>query len=431
VNQTTTAAVKKQFDPEKANFAIDQIYWTQGPVKVNGVAMVPPDKIPTLLVPSEAGNAIKAERNGQQVEAVKSMYLNTPEAQVALGCAKNPTLQGCALPLAKQKPISAVLDDAKSQVDAFLTRELDTRNIGESLREKAASFVKPFKLTDAKADVKLEKDGTATLTAEAALPLVKNSDGTAITAKMVLKGDQDGRVTLQGVKVGPVNAKLGGVLLNGVVAEYNQGNLVLQGSVLFPPTGEGIRIEKFGMNREGELTALSLNYVAGAGSGIPLGPGVYINEVGGGFKQIGPPFILNATVGVSAGPSLGGGCAVASIRSVLDLALGGRPDVVADILADVRLMCFPLGEMIFKFDSRPFVYVAGQLGGFEPDRKTGKGMRIGPLVVKAGFEGAIDPPRGWQLGASASLELRDLPIVGSVGPIGGGEIGRAAGWGRV
>ena len=412
-------ATKGKFDPEKANFSLDQIYWGTGPVKVNGVGLLPDGSRPTLLVPTEAGNAIQEVNSaGKTVAAVKAMTINNPAADLALGCARKPTLEGCALPLAKQQPLKAVLDEAKSSAQAALTNQLDLKSAADNLRAKAAALTKPFKLTDAKADVKLNNDGTATLTAETEVPLLKDTSGKGFTVKMTLKGDLDGRVTLQGVKVGPVNAKLGGVNLKGVVVEYNQGDLTLQGQILFPPTGEGIRIEKFGINKDGKLTAFVLNYVAGAGSGINIGPGVFINEVGGGFKQIGPPFILNATVGVSAGPSLGGGCSVAGIRSTLDLALGGQPEVVADILADVMLMCFPLGQLKFHFDSRPFVSVDGQLGGFEADGKTGKGMKIGPLKVKAGFYGAIAPPR-WQLGASAELSLEDLPIVGTVGPIGG------------
>lgn len=410
--KATTDKAKKVFDPEKANFSLDQIYWGQGPVKVNGVALLPEDNAPTLLVPTEAGKAIQEVNSaGKQVEAVKAMTINTPEAQVALGCAKKPTLEGCALPLAKQKPVKAVLDEAKSKAEAVLTKELDLKNTADSLKKKAAELTKPFTLTDAKADVKLENDGTATLTAETEVPLLKDTKGNGFTVKMTLKGDLDGKVTLQGIKVGPINAKLGGVNLSGVVVEYNQGNLNLQGQILFPPNGEGIRIEQFGIDRNGELTAFSLNYVAGAGSGIPIGPGVYINEIGGGFTQIGPPFILNTTVGVSAGPSAGGGCSVAGVRSKLLLALGGpspKPDVVADVVADVMVMCFKLGQLKFHADSSPYVSVDGQAG-----------INEGPLSIKGKFFAAIDPKRGWQGGGEADLTLKKLPIVGDVGPLGG------------
>src|SRR3954453_17855394 len=57
VNGKVDDALKKvdNLVDDKKNFALDQIYFAQGPVKVNGVDVVPNGGLPTLFVPSDAG----------------------------------------------------------------------------------------------------------------------------------------------------------------------------------------------------------------------------------------------------------------------------------------------------------------------------------------------------------------------------------------
>ena len=70
------------YNAEKCNFALDEIYPAKGPVTVNGVTVDPPrnDK-PTLLVPTDSKEAMTT---------VKTMTINSPAVGLGLSCGKNP-----------------------------------------------------------------------------------------------------------------------------------------------------------------------------------------------------------------------------------------------------------------------------------------------------------------------------------------------------
>ena len=391
-----------QFQPTKANFALDQIYWAKGPVTVNGVTVDPLKSLPTLLVPTEAKEALTT---------VKTMIINSPEVQMGLACGKNPSFDSCALPLAEKTGLNATLNEAKDAGVAFLRDKLDLDGLSSSLKQKAAELTKPFKIVG-DADIKLEKDGTATLTAAAEIPVLKDDQGKGMRLQVTLNGDQDGNVKLQGIRLGPVGAKLGGVNLSGVVIQYDDAGLAVSGQLLFPPVNQGIELKTFKITKEGKFGGLALDYLAGSGQGIPIGavPGTYLTKLGGGVPNLENPFEVQVDAAVSAGPSAGGGCPTAGVDGQLDAKFGERnkPAFVGTFHANVVVMCLALGSVDVYVDSSPYFSVEGRAG-----------INAGPLKVEGDVKAAVDPNRAWQLTADASLTLKDLPVVGDVGPIGG------------
>jgi hypothetical protein len=385
------AKLQKRFDEKKSNFASDQIYFAKGKVKVNGVSLTPNDpNIPTLLVPTDVGNA---------VTSVTSMTINNPDVKTALG----------GLTLATGGKIATQLSDAQSAGQAVL-RQVDLTALRSTLEDEADKLLNigPFHLTGADADVKLNPDGTATLTATAEIPLLADpASKKPIGLKITLNGDRAGHLTLQGVELRAPGALLGPVNLKDLFLRYD-GGLTLQGKILFPPNGEGIEIKNFRIDDAGDLAALDLAYLAGAGSGIPIGPGVYLTKLEGGL-DMGPPTVIDAGATVSVGPSVGGGCPTVGVDSRLDVTWGRKPPkpaLAVDVTGQVQLVCIPLVDIAFHADSGGLITLDG---GFD--------FNAGPANLTAGLHAKVNLP-DWQVYANASGSLKDLPLIGDVGPIG-------------
>jgi FG-GAP-like repeat len=405
-------AKPENFLVKRANFALDQIYWAKGAVTVNGVTVDPLRSLPTLLVPTEAQEALTT---------VKTMIINTPAAQLGLNCVKPSkplSFEDCGLPLDADTPINATLKEAKTAGVAFLkdtageaADQLNLDQLSAELRAKIDQLTKPFTIVG-DADVKLEKDGTATVTAAAEIPVLKDEQGKGMRLQITLNGDLEGNIKLKGIRLGPVGAKLGGVNLSGVVVQYDDAGLAVAGQLLFPPVNQGIELKTFKITKEGKFGGLALDYLAGSGQGIPIGavPGTYLTKLGGGVPNLENPFEIEVNAAVSAGPSAGGGCPTAGVDGTLNAKFGARnkPAFVGTFHANVVVMCLALGSVDVYVDSSPYFSVEGRAG-----------IDVGPLKVQGDVKAAVDPNRAWQLTANASLTLKDLPVVGDVGPIGG------------
>jgi hypothetical protein len=384
------AKLKTHFDKPKANFALDEIYLAKGKVKVNGVTMTPATAIPTLLVPTDVGNA---------VTSITSMTINNPDVKTALG----------GLTLATGGAINTQIPDGKTAATAVL-RELNLSALRNQLKDEADKLLNigPFHITGADADVKLNPDGTATLTAKAEIPLLEDpASKRPIGLDITLNGDAEGHLHLQGVQLRAPAALLGPVNVKDLFLKYD-GGLTVQGKILFPPNGEGIDIKNFRIDDDGDLQALDLAYLAGAGSGIPVGPGVYLTKLQGGL-DMGPPTIVDAGATVSVGPSAGGGCPTVGVDSDLTATWGTKPPKPAfavDVTGHVELVCIPLADIAFHADSAGLITLDGGLHFDE-----------GPLTLDAGLHVKVQIPK-WQIYAGANVSLRDLPIIGDIGPIG-------------
>ncbi|HEY4094602.1 MAG TPA: hypothetical protein VGM33_03785, partial [Baekduia sp.] len=377
---------KKKFDKDKANFALDEIYLGKGKMKINGVTVTPQTAIDTLLVPTDVGNA---------VNTIKSMTINNPSVKTVLG----------GLELASGQKIEAQMPDAKTAGQAVL-QQLDLDHVRDQLKAEADKLLNigPFHLTGSDADVKLNADGTATITATAQIPLLKDpASKKPIGLKITLNGDRSGHLSLQGVELRAPAALLGPVRVKDLFLKYGDG-LQIQGKILFTPNGEGVDIQDFRIDDAGDLQALRLAYLAGAGSGIPIGPGIYLTKVQGGL-DIGPPTYIDAGATVSVGPSAGGGCPTAGVDAQLDVTWGQAPPapaVAVDFHGQVELVCIKVGDATFHADSDGLVTLHGGLA-----------LDAGPLSLRADVGAKIKLP-DWQVSANATAAIHDIPIIGTI-----------------
>ena len=376
-----------------ANFALDEIYWSKGgeKVTVNGTEIIPNGGKPTLLVPTDVTNAIASE-------GFKAMTINTPDAATALG----------GIDLATGGSINARLPDVRSKATAVLRDQLNLKAVAEDLKTKARNLLGPFKLTGTEADVKLQNDGTAILTVLAELPIFVDENGNSFTAKLTLKGDIAGNLQLQGVEFTAPSAKLGPIELSELFFRYDNG-ITVRGKILFPPGRQGIDIKNFELNGDGSFKTLDIAYLSGAGSGIPIAPGIYLTKVGGNLT-LGPPitkFGLSTTVSVGPSPT-GGGCPTAGLDADGDVIIGGQPQVLVTIRGQVQIACIGLAEANFRAGSDGLVTFDA---GFHKDE--GKLKLDGHLDAK--IQSSDKGIAAWQATVGGSARLRDFPIFGTIG----------------
>jgi hypothetical protein len=384
--QDTLSDTVKGIDTLKdkdAQYALDQIYVASGAgMVVNGVRIQPQGGSLALLVPSDVKNGLTS---------VKAMTINARSATSYLG----PPGDAHAIPL--DDPGAAfkkTLNDAKSAGES----ELKSVNL-DALRNAASALnLGPFKL-GGDAHVTLNDDGTATLKAFAELPGLKAGPGdTSIRTDVTLTADLQGRIHLQGIHFKAGLAYLGAAKLQNLEFTYDQGTLDIKGEIdIPPPASAGIEIKDFRLAADGPR-ALSVDYVAGPGGGIPVGPGVYLTRIGGGFDR--DTNILNGDTTVSVGPSLEGGCPTAGIRAQFNTHLAEQ--FYLDVTGQVQVACIPLVNVKFHADQTGLVTLDG-----------GIDWSAGPLFIKGGIGGAIRLPN-WQLNFNAKGGIRHIPVIGTV-----------------
>jgi hypothetical protein len=374
-----------KFDVAKAQFALDQIYVSNGPMKVNGVTVDPLGDTAALMVPSDVGEALST---------VKEMTVLARDAASSLG----------DIPLAAGGQLKAELPDLPKAPDGLL-RQTNLDQLKQQLSDKLKGSLNlgPFELAGT-ADVKLQEDGTATLKAKAVLPFLRLSPGgPPISVDITIRGDLQGNVKLEGIKVGPVDAFLGGVKLEGLVIAYDSGGLSLQGSLLFPPVNDGLRINSFRLGPKGEFGELSVDYLAGTGKGISVGPGIFLTKLGGGvhMRPVAATDSLDANATVSVGPSTGGGCPTVGVNARLNVnfAPGG---FFVDATGQVQLVCIPLVDIKFHADDSGLVTLDGRWD-----------LSLGPVFIKGNIGVAVKLPN-WMAEANVEGGVRDVPILGDV-----------------
>jgi hypothetical protein len=184
-----------------------------------------------------------------------------------------------------------------------------------------------------------------------------------------------------------------------VDVDYKNG-LTVKGEIVFPPTNEGIRVNNFRVNNAGDFLGLSVDYLAGAGGGIPIASPfpIYLTSIGGGV-DLGPPATFDLGATFSVGPSTGGGCPTVGLDSRARIEIGGRPTVVGRVTGDVKLTCIPLGNIKFYADSTGLVTLIGQFG-----------FDGGPFYVSGGLNAGIDWPE-WQVEVHGRGGLHDVEFL--------------------
>ena len=407
---------ERAFDVPDAGFALDQIYISRGEImKVNGVGIDPLGDSGALLVPSDVKEAIGS---------VKSMQVSARDAATYLG-------GQAGIPLANGGNLKTVLSDKAAAAGQSLLRETNIDQLlgdleklknqagqqgNEAARRLEQALDKldlgPFKLRGT-AKVKIEDDGTATLDATAVLPGLKLGPGktTEASATVKLRGDLEGRVKLQGIRIKPPGlAYLGGVALKDLDLAYDNGLDVKGKIVLPPPIGSGIAINRFRLGPQGQFQELDVDYLAGAGSGIKVGPGVFITKLGGGLclerceypPRSGSFFddILKARATVSVGPSTGGGCPTVGVEA--ELAVHFAAQFFIDAKGEVQIVCIGLVDLKFHADASGLVSISGNVH-----------KDIGPIFIRGALGGDIRLP-DWQVYYNAGGGIRDVPLLGDV-----------------
>jgi len=361
---------------QNGQFALDQMYVARGPLKVNGITFTPQTPDPALLVPSDVREAMST---------VTSMKLAIPDARKQLD----------TLVLETKGRLRAEVDDRVNQARTELMRaSLD------KIRDAAKNLkFGPFKWSG-DMDVKLENDGTATMNATASIPfLAATPGGGGLTSKARLRGDREGRISLQGFTLKAPRAYLGVMTIKDLFFQYDNG-IKVQGKIVFPfpPANPAINIYTFELGPTGAFRALDIEFEAGAGGGIAVGPGVFLTSLRAGFNE--PLKKFNGGAGLSVGPSAGGGCPTLGIRATFDITF--REIVSFDAKGNVILACIPLFEIDVHADTTGYVTLAG---GFK--------FSAGPVFLESRLAGSMRLP-DWQIEYSGKGGIRKIPIVGSI-----------------
>ncbi len=347
------------FKREASVFATDQIYLARGKVSVNGVTL-DPGNAAAVLMPSEVGEAITS---------VKDMVITSSGAKLSMLSDKGELPLGVTEPF-KQEIKEAITEPAQEFANKSLKR------LSDELAKKLD--IGPFTLSkNVDVKVKLEKDGTASITAAASLPIFTDLEGRPLTARVDISANPSGKLTLKTINIKAPSALLGPVELRKLDITYD-GGLSVTGQIIFGPHGSGIDITRFRLTNGGQFEALGLKYNAGAGEGIPIGPGVFLTQIGGEFDLPGLDFKegrIKAYAAVSAGQSVGRGCPAAGLEGNVDLNWN-RDRFAIDAHAEPKIVCVSFGAVDFHADTNGYFSLFGH-----------GGISLGPLSVTANLEG--------------------------------------------
>jgi hypothetical protein len=385
-------AVKGLVD-KKAGFALDQLYVTKEPVELNGVTQDPLRGTSALLVPSDAHAALP--------DTPKKMVLAARDAASHLG---PPDIEG--IPLSAGGALTSALSDVPKSPDDILQTtnlnqvrmDLEKQGTKQALGLlKKLDHIGPFKLTG-EAKIHAENDGSATIEADATFPLLNG-----LSIKANLHADTHGHIELSGLHLHQKTASLGALTLQEIDLDYNSNaGMTVRGAVLIG--GSGVRINNFQIDSNGDFQALDLDYLAGPGQGITVGPGLFLTTIGGGLDR--PKNLIDAHVVLSAGPTPPGlppGCPTAGIDGRVFVHFGQPIAFKAN--AAVSLACIDLAHMVFEAKTSGLVTVDGNAH-----------LDVGPIYADVNIGARIDfsqtqpgvalPP--WQVTAGGRGGIRDL-----------------------
>jgi hypothetical protein len=334
-----------------------------------------------LLLPTDIQQALPNVHDMSLVGRDVSSYLG-------------PAVQGEGIPLAIGGQLKQTLKENVTAAGPQLLRETnldqmvsDAAAQGNGLADKlrAALDVEPFKIFgDSK--VTAEPDGTATLHAHAELPgLTGASSSDKLGADVVIHAGLDGRIQLDGIHLHAGKAFLIGMALSNVDVNYDhKTGVAITGQVTFPQLGgQGVDIKRFALSPTGAFQELNLDYLAGAGGGIPLGQGLFLTTLGADINVA--QDVFGAHVVVSAGVSTGGGCPALGVDGTLTISL--RQPFYLDARVNLLLSCLALGDIHFRVDQTGAVEIDGNWG-----------FDAGPIYFHAGVGGKFHYPE-WEVWA--------------------------------
>ena len=257
----------------------------------------------------------------------------------------------------------------------------------------------PFKLAGKNAKIKLRPDGTATITAQAEFVGLENADGSLLRTEVTLLADTSGKIQLQGVKLEQKKdtvATLFGMELQKLFLEYNpEGGLTVRGQITFSAAGgQGIDIRNFSLGPKGQFRSLDVDYLAGAGTGIMIGPGVFLTKLGGGLYTE-PYKEIRAGAAVSAiAPSAGGGCPTVGTEGDVTVRWDPKPFFV-HVVGRVGVVCIPIGSLELSAWADGKISIRGSWG-----------LDLKVIKMNAVLDGNIQTdPNLWQIGFGVRGEL--------------------------
>ena len=442
--------LKFAYNADNAPLAFDQIYVARAPgngprsalpgsandlgsLMVNGVGMQAVKDAtgaPTaaLLVPTDVKGALPD---------VHSMSLVGREVASYMGLPSDPK----AIPLALKGELNQTLKDQASATGNDLLRQTNISQMitqaeqdgsaqGKQLlaQLKKSLDLGPFSL-DGDADVKIEKDGTATLTVGASLPGLTGVDasgkpGGNLEARATIHADLQGHLALRGIHLQAANAFLFGINLSGVALDYDSNTgFKIKAQITFPALGgQGIDLKALELGTNGEFQRLAVDYLAGVGGGIPVGYGLFVTTLGFDISTKAESFLAHLVL--SVGSSTGKGCPALGADTSLQAKLSEPTSLIGNI--DVLATCLKLGNIQFKAYENGYISLTGNWGvhtdlvrfdiglgaQFQlPDYQIyahGDGQIVG--IIK-GLIDAVLSNRG--LAACGSLDVT-IPIVGDV-----------------
>lgn len=221
------------------------------------------------------------------------------------------------------------------------------------------------------------------------------------TVAVDLKADLQGNLELQGLKLNVPSAYLFGIRVKDLFLSYDNRRLFAKGQIVFDFLGgDGIEIEEFEVDENGTFTKLTVNYLAGAGKGIPVFPGVFLTKIGGGFNAPSPLAAKGHAAISMLAPSAGGGCPTLGIDGGLDLYFAPRP-MSMFIKGSVGVLCIPFRTMTFEAHETGVVKIADTLRYHIPALATLESLIAGDLQTN---------PNKWQISGRGSASFPILPI---------------------
>jgi len=246
--------------------------------------------------------------------------------------------------------------------------------------------------------VRLENDGVHI---PVSLKLPPAFGGFAGNAELVATKEQGLIVDTLHIELGPV--PLGALIINKVELDYvGEGDIWRgRGSITVPAGGTIDATVEF---RMGDFNGATISFTPE--TPIPIGPFVYLLQMGGGFTV--EPIHIEASARIGAGAAVQGTAPV-NVNGLfeMDFPRNGAP-ANFKMSGTVDIFFFEIGNGFLQFQTDGYAAFGGQLGPFS----------IGPLYLDARTSGFVDAGSG-QFGADLSGEVEICLDIEFARPCGG------------
>ncbi|HYH59750.1 MAG TPA: hypothetical protein VD790_11100 [Thermoleophilaceae bacterium] len=228
--------------------------------------------------------------------------------------------------------------------------------------------------------VRLERDGVHI---PLALKLPPVFGGFAANAELVATDDRGLIVDSLHMELGPI--PLGALVINKVELDYiGEGDVWRgRGSITVPAGGTLDATVEF---RMGDFNSATISFTPA--TPIPIGPFVYLLQMGGGFTV--DPVHIEASARIGAGAAIQGTAPV-NVNGKFEMDFPKTGPANFKMSGTVDIFFFEIGNGYLQFQTDGYAAFGGQIGPFS----------LGPLYMEAQADGFVDAGAG-QFGASVS-----------------------------